>query len=88
MSKPIHIRRHRRTVCARAVRPEIIYDKSKQILASLATPIYLLLHDLSNYLTLKQIDINNSIRGCLAAVSVSVMKDNRYSLSPMVYLHI
>ena len=24
----------------------------------------------------------------LAAVTVSVMKDNRYSLSPMVYLHI
>ena len=43
---------------------EIIYDNSKQILASLATPIYLLLHDLSIYLSLKQIDINNSIRGC------------------------
>ena len=49
----------------RVFRMEIIYDNSKQILASLATPIYLLLNDLSIYLTLKQIDINNnSIRGC------------------------
>ena len=52
------------TVRGRRTEAKIIYDKSKQILASLATPIYLLLYNLSNYLTLKQIDINNSIRGC------------------------
>ena len=33
--------------------------------------------------------MHGSIGGVvLATVSVSVMKDNRYSLSPMVYLHI